>query len=236
MYILEGNIGVGKSTFLDLLTQNCPEISIIQEPLDSWNNNTHGKSLLENFYNNPNRWAYTIETMAMITRANDHIEQQSNANHKRIMERSIYSGHYCFALNGKSSGYFNDIEWEIYLKWVDFLLHKNCQPPHGFIYLQASPTTCIARVKKRNRVSEKDLTLFYLRQIHDRHEAFLGEKQNVHECLKDVPVLVLNCDQEFEQDKEVMRNHGLRVRNFLEKTQMQQRISKAKHSSPNVQI
>ena len=36
MYILEGNIGAGKSTFLHLVKQQLPDISIALEPMDNW--------------------------------------------------------------------------------------------------------------------------------------------------------------------------------------------------------
>lgn len=217
MYILEGNIGAGKSTFLNLVSKHCPEISIIQEQLSSWDSQNQGKSLLEKFYTDPKRWAYTMETLSMVTRVKDHIYHQSHKNQRRIMERSVYSGHYCFAINGYESGFFNDVEWEIYLKWVDFLLNRRCKPPRGFIYLQADPEVCMQRVAKRGRASEKSLTLEYMKQIHVRHEKFLIEKEGVFDNIKDVPVLVLDCNEEFELDEGVLQMHLEKVRAFLQK-------------------
>ncbi|MFH0898485.1 MAG: deoxynucleoside kinase [bacterium] len=221
MYILEGNIGVGKSTFLNLVARGCSQISIIQEQLGSWDNRERGKSLLEQFYNNPKRWAYTMETLSMVTRVKDHVEQQKHPNPNRIMERSVYSGHYCFAVNGNHYGFFNEIEWAIYVQWVRFLLYQRCQPPRGFIYLKADPEVCMQRVYKRGRLSEKSLSLDYIRQIHDRHEAFLVQKADVFDNLKEVPVLVLDCNREFESCKEVMAEHLDRVKAFLQENSQQ---------------
>ena len=36
MYFLEGNQGVGKSTFLKLLNKHLPQIEIQLEPLENW--------------------------------------------------------------------------------------------------------------------------------------------------------------------------------------------------------
>jgi len=33
MYIVEGNIGAGKSTFLKLLSQHVPQVTVVQEPV-----------------------------------------------------------------------------------------------------------------------------------------------------------------------------------------------------------
>src|SRR3989337_1493014 len=99
MYILEGNIGAGKSTFLRLIKEHMPEIDVSFEPVHNWQKKVYGQSLLANFYQYPKRWAYTLETFAMICRVIEHLKDQSRCYQKKIIERSIYSGHYCFTLN-----------------------------------------------------------------------------------------------------------------------------------------
>lgn len=215
MYILEGNIGVGKTTFLNLLQKVDPEIEIITEPVDNWNKQTYGQSLLANFYEDISRWAYTLETMTMICRARDHIREQKHKNPKRILERSIYSGHYCFAKNCYESGFLSPVEWKIYQEWATFLLEGHCKPPIGFIYLKADPQICFERVKLRNRASEKDLTIDYMEKIHTKHNEFLIEKRGISSSLKPVPVLVLDCDIDFVQNPDQMANHVGKVREFM---------------------
>jgi deoxyadenosine/deoxycytidine kinase len=215
MYIVEGNIGVGKSTFLSLLGQNCPEIETVQEPVNDWAKNVSGESLLDSFYKDPKRWSYTLETLTMIYRTRDYIKEQSNTNPNRVMERSVYSGHYCFAYNGFESGFFSHVEWEIYNKWVDFLLRNQCKPPKGFIYLKTSPEVCFERVIKRNRASEKSLSIEVLKKIDHFHDKFLIEKQNVFEELKKIPVLVLDCSDDFQENPEQMQNHIKKVKSFF---------------------
>ena len=41
----------------------------------------------------------------------------------------------------------------------------------GFIYVRVNPEVAFARIKKRNRHAEKGITLSYLRQVHEKHEA-----------------------------------------------------------------
>lgn len=202
MYLVEGNIGVGKTTFLNLIRQNSSKIEIIEEPKDSWTNKVQGQSLLANFYTDTKRWAYTMETWAMICRVLDHIKVQNNPNPYRVMERSIYSGHYCFAKNGYENGVLSELEWTIYLQWVEHLVHKQCKAPMGFIYLKANPETVYQRVIKRNRESEKNLTLDYLKQIHSWHERFLIKKEGLPPELAKVPVLILDCNEEFEKNSQ----------------------------------
>ncbi|MCK4518021.1 deoxynucleoside kinase, partial [Candidatus Babeliales bacterium] len=124
MYILEGNIGVGKSTFLELVKQQTPEVNnlqiqILTEPVDDWSKQSYGQSLLANFYQDASRWAYTMETLTMFCRVRDYVNEQENNDPNRIIERSVYSGHYCFAQNHYQSGYLTELEWKIYSQWVD---------------------------------------------------------------------------------------------------------------------
>src|SRR5579871_3924992 len=113
MYIIEGNIGAGKSTFLRLLSQYLPYIQPMHEPLHNWQSQVYGQSLLSNFYQDPIRWAYTLESLALICRVNDYLSKHNNTTYV-VAERSIYSGHYCFAHNSYANGYMTDIEWCVY--------------------------------------------------------------------------------------------------------------------------
>ena len=215
MYLLEGNIGVGKSTFLNILTQHCPEITVIQEPVDNWSLNADGQSLLANFYQDPARWAYTLETFTMLARVRDHTLHQRQNNPLYIMERSVYSGHYCFALNGKAHGSFTPIEWEVYSGWVNFLVLKQCKPPRGFIYLQAAPEVCATRMKVRDRRGEEAVSLEYMQQIHDLHEKFMISREGIDARLASVPVLTLDVTQDLTQDAGRAADYAAQVRAFI---------------------
>lgn len=219
MYILEGNIGVGKSTFLELLHQNCPDITVIQEPKDNWATHVYGQSLLGNFYQDPKRWAYTIETLTMISRVKDHTCEEKKTDPNRIMERSVYSGHYCFARNDYALGYLSEIEWDMYSKWADFLVHNSCKPPHGFIYLRAQPEVCHQRMISRGRKGEEEIPLTYVQQIHDWHEKFLITKEDLAPQIKEVPVLVLDAQYNLLTDRDVLLRYVQEVKDFIARTQ-----------------
>ncbi len=215
MFILEGNMGVGKSTFLRLLGERFPSISVIQEPQDTWSNKKNGSSLLENFYTDPKRWAYTIETMTMFTRVKDHMVHQEDQNMAKIMERSVYSGHYCFAMNGRAHGFLSDLEWDIYMGWADLMVNKQCQPPRGFIYLRAEPNICHERVKVRDRKGEETVSLEYVSQIHDWHEKFLIHKTTIAPRLRDIPVLVLDATPNILTDSDLREAYLQKAADFI---------------------
>ncbi|HML19455.1 MAG TPA: deoxynucleoside kinase [Candidatus Dependentiae bacterium] len=220
MYILEGNIGAGKSTFLKLIEQHIPYISIGFEPLNNWHTEKSGQSLLQQFYEQPKRWAYTLETLALMSRVKEHMLEQKHTHDFRLVERSIYSGFYCFAKNSFQSGFLTDIEWSIYKEWFSFLTHNNCNVPDGFIYLKVDPEIAFERTKIRNRSAESSMTLSYLKDIDKLHSDFLLEKKGIDEKLKDVPVLVLDCNTDFEHNEKQFEQHCQKLSSFLQETKL----------------
>ena len=227
MFLLEGNIGVGKSTFLRLVQEHCPELSVIQEPMASWTSQDFGQSLLGNFYQEPSRWAYTIETFAMLTRVKDLIELQNKRALSGLMERSVYSGHYCFAKNGHLQGYFTNLEWQIYEQWFEFLVNRFCLPPQGFVYLRADADACLERIKKRNRAGEEGMTREYVEHIGQLHDSFLMGKKDVAVSLKHVPVLVLDASQNLLTNKELLLHYIGKVKAFMQTVQPARREQKS---------
>lgn len=216
MYIIEGNIGAGKSTFLRLISHHLPEIKTVDEPVDSWQNTVYGKSLLTNFYEDPQRWAYTFELLTMMSRMQSYL-QHDHQGTLHIAERSIYSGFYCFARNSYAQRFMNDLEWQAYQEWFAQLTHQ-CSVPKGFIYLRVSPEIAYERIKKRKRHAEKTITLAYLKQIHQQHESFLIKKDTVLPVLQKIPVLTLDCTVEFECNPAQMHRHIHALQTFFMQT------------------
>ena len=105
----------------------------------------------------------------------------------------------------------------MYTEWFSFL-SNTCQAPKGFIYLKVSPDIAYQRIKKRNRLSEKKLTLAYLKQIDQKHDAFLQKKQDLCPSLQRVPVLTLSCDNEFETNEAELYKHLETIKAFFNET------------------
>lgn len=219
MYCLEGNQSVGKSTFLRLLKQHLPYIDIAYEPLECWQKKRDGQSLLGNFFNNLPRWAYTLDTFALMVRVREHLKQQQNPNKNRIFERSIYSGYYGYASCNYTLGCVTNLEWQLHNEWFEYLT-QNCKPPLGFIYLRVDPQIAYQRCIKRNRAEDKNAQLEFLTQLGQLHDDFLIHKKNVIQNIKKVPVLILDCNQEFETDERVLLSHLDKVQQFMLDTQI----------------
>ena len=197
--ILEGSIGAGKSTFLELLEKHLA-VQAVQEPLKQWQD-VGGGNLLDNFYKDPSRWAYTFQSYAFISRIFEQRENLKTCIDKfQILERSVYSDRYCFAKNCHENGVMSELEWSLYKDLFAWFVDELTVFPAAFIYLQTSPEVCYERVSRRSRSEESVVALEYLKQIHGRHEEWIVNKIGVSEKLAKVPTLVLNVDKDFESD------------------------------------
>ncbi len=84
---IEGNIGVGKSTFLRLMNKVKGlegNIVTMPEPVDKWQNvgGNADYNLLQYFYEKPHRYSYTFQSYAFITRFMQHNEGVKNNPNK----------------------------------------------------------------------------------------------------------------------------------------------------------
>lgn len=211
-FVVEGNIGSGKSTFLKILNQYL-NMQVIYEPHQRWQN-VDGENILDYFYKDPSRWAYTFQTYAFITRLQE-LENKNSNFPCAIMERSIFSDRYCFSKNCYEMGMMNTLEWKLYKDLFNSIVSENVNlRPSGFIYLQTDPEICYQRLIKRNRTEENNVSLDYLKLLHEKHEAWLVEKK-VDVWLKDIPILIIKSNEDFEDNISINKKHVTQIADFL---------------------
>lgn len=212
--IVEGNIGAGKSTFLRLLDEALP-VHLVYEPSARWQD-IQGENLLDYFYKDPHRWAYSFQTFAFVTRILE-LEQESKRTESPVvvLERSIYSDRYCFAKNAFELGFMTGLEWKLYQEWFTWLEQAYAKKPDAFIYLQTDPTVCYNRMQKRNRSEEAAVPLDYLSRMHAKHEQWLINRVDVHPSLHHIPTLVLDCNNDFEEHPALFQEHVNKIVAFF---------------------
>jgi len=217
LFALEGNIGAGKSTLLKILEETLA-VDVVFEPC--WEKVGGQENLLDLFYKDMNRWAYTFQSYAFIRRVNaqQKVEAARTGNTSCIIDRSPYCDRFCFAKNAYKSGLMTDLEWEIYTDWFEWLVEKYTTKPSGFIYLKTDPKTCHRRIAKRERKEEAQIPLSYLQAIHDRHNDWLIDRNGVSETLKKIPLLVLEADQDFENNAAVKMKFVEQIKFFIDQT------------------
>lgn len=179
---IEGNIGTGKSTLIEKVqtyfTEKYPAVKIgyIPEPVDVWTSvtDTNGMTILEKYYGNQHKYAFTFQMMAYISRLSIIRNALKQDNDIIIMERSIFTDCEVFAKMLYDDGKIEEIEYNIYMKWFNEFIGD--LPNIWHIYIQAEPTVSAWRVIKRGRQGEI-IPLSYLEKCHDYHENWLLNQQ-----------------------------------------------------------
>lgn len=179
LFCIEGNIGSGKSTLVSKLKEQLTipntnkKIIFLQEPVDIWNTirDENGVTILEKFYGNQQKYSFSFQMMAYISRLAC-IRKIMKAHPKAIIisERSILTDRYVFAKMLYDNHKIEKIDYAIYLKWFDeFISDINLC---GIIYVKTSPKVCQERIHLRNRKGE-NIPLEYSNKCHQYHEQWL---------------------------------------------------------------
>jgi deoxycitidine kinase len=197
---IEGNIGAGKSTFVDIIKKNIENSEIVCEPVEMWKKikDTDGSNILEKYYKDIPRWAYSFQNLACITRMikiEDTI-RESDAEFI-FLDRSLGTDKNVFEKMLYDSKEISEIEHRMYNLWCDFY-HKYIRPEFEniVIYLRCTPETSLLRIKKRGRAEEQEISLNYLTNLHKYHEEWLMDTTKTNK----LNVIVIDCDADFEHD------------------------------------
>lgn len=166
---VEGNVGSGKTSFLNYL-KKFDEFLVLEEPIDKWKN-LHGCNLLDLKFNQPERFQFTFQTYATLTRLKQHL--QPSEKPIKIMERSLFTARNCFVENLYDNGKLDDGMYHVLSEWYDFVNETHPIRCDLIVYLKTSPDVAYQRVLDRAREEEAALTFKYLEQLHDRHESLL---------------------------------------------------------------
>jgi len=95
-FCVEGNISVGKSTFLQKIANETVElrdlVEIVPEPVSKWQNvGPDHFNILGAFYAEPQRYAYTFQNYVFVTRLMQEKESSGGIKPLRLVEQSIFS-------------------------------------------------------------------------------------------------------------------------------------------------
>jgi deoxyadenosine/deoxycytidine kinase len=173
-----GNIGVGKSTLVELL---CKRLGweAFYEPVAE-------NPYLADFYANMTSWSFHSQIFFLTHRLRIH-QQILRFQGSVIQDRSIYEDAEIFAHNLFLQGHLNRRDYETY-RTLYLTLSEFIPPPDLVIYLRASVPTLVKRIGLRDRDYERTISQDYLEQINRLYEEWID---NFIYC----PVLTVPADE-----------------------------------------
>jgi deoxyadenosine/deoxycytidine kinase len=169
--VIDGNIGAGKTTQLDLLEAKGWKVR--REPIDKWP--------LEEFYSDPSRWAFLFHMRILQTRA------ASNTKFPIIYERSLQSSYYVFWEILRKKGQVTDMEHDAYT----YFYEKLGWQPDLYIFLSKTPELAYEHVQTRHQAGDGGVTLEYMKELN---EAYMKLVRNMP-CI----VRVVNANRSVDE-------------------------------------
>ena len=194
---LQGNIGAGKSLLHERLKESWKankRVCFVPEPVSIWTSikDNEGKNMIEKYYADQSRYAFSFQMMAYISRLSILREALKGDYDVIVSERSLETDRHVFAAMLHDQEKIEDVEYQIYVKWFEEF--KEDFPEEKVVYVKASPETSHKRVKQRARPGE-EIPLDYLRSCHDYHEKWLCNRETQ---------LTLDGDTDVNEKPEVL--------------------------------
>lgn len=176
--VVEGVIGVGKTTLARLLAQAAPRGSTTETLLEVVEENP----FLQSFYGDRARYAFQTETFFLLSR----YRQQQTVVQPLLGHHDLVSD-YLFAKNRIFAGLnLGGDEWALFQQLYTTLAER-VPRPDLVVYLKARVDTLIARITQRDRSFERNMERAYIEQLREAYEAFFAE-------YTETPVLAIETD------------------------------------------
>ena len=187
--VIEGPIGVGKSSLATRLAEDF-ESELILEEIDD-------NPFLEQFYQRPREAALSTQLYFLMHRAKQiqHLRQGNIFTHSKVSDYLIEKDQLFAQVT------LTPTEFDLYLQVYEHMMVESPKPDL-VVYLQAPVTTLLERIRKRGRNFERFIEANYLEQLNEAYADFFYHYQ-------DAPLLIVNAgdidfinnDRDYEQLK-----------------------------------
>jgi deoxyadenosine/deoxycytidine kinase len=193
--VIDGNIGVGKSTIIRRLQHRLDKVNFIAEPLEMYQS-AGGRNLMQEFYQQKPGASFLFQLEAL-TRVNQCYMNARSMPGKTVFERGIASSIFAFSESAFHRGQLDGLEYCL-LKRVSDMININRPEINDreiVIFLDLIDIDVgLERIKGRERVEERDIDRDYYKMLNHAYRFNYLNAQN-HGFKK---VYVVNAEQDVE--------------------------------------
>ena len=160
---IAGNIGSGKTSLVEFLTQTY-DITPFYEPND---NNPY----LADFYKDMKSWAFHSQLYFLASKFKIH-QQLEQTPGVVIQDRTVFEDVEIFATALHQMRKINKRDWQTYQSLYQGI-QQAIKPPDLMIYLTCPMRTTRKRIKLRGRKMEQDMPLSYLKRLEKLYQNWI---------------------------------------------------------------
>lgn len=162
---LAGNIGTGKTTLTQMLSQRFGWQAHYEAVADN--------PYLADFYSDMKRWAFPLQVYFLNNRYKSHktlIHQDVSA----ILDRSIYEDAHIFARNLYETNLMSERDYRCYVDLYESL-SSQLVAPDLVVYLRKSIPKLQSHIQRRGRDYEKNIPDSYLSKLNDYYDEWIED-------------------------------------------------------------
>jgi len=158
-----GNIGVGKSTLVGMLSKRLGWQPFYEPVAEN--------PYLADFYHDMRAWAFHSQIFFLTRRLRAHRQLLDHPT-SAIQDRSVYEDAEVFAHNLYLQGWIDERDYKSYTELYQ-VLSEFLPPPDLVIYLRASVPTLVNRIQLRGRDYERRISTEYLEQLNTLYDSWI---------------------------------------------------------------
>ncbi|MCS7281909.1 MAG: deoxynucleoside kinase [Anaerolineae bacterium] len=162
---IAGNIGVGKSTLTEMLSQRLGWEPFFEAVSDN--------PYLADFYQDMARWGFHSQIFFLSRRLLHHYQLLQRPN-SVIQDRTVYEDAEIFARNLYRQGLMSERDYRSYRELYE-VVRAILPPPDLVVYLRASVPTLLRRIAQRGRPFERAIAPEYLEQLNVLYEEWISQ-------------------------------------------------------------
>lgn len=165
---LAGNIGTGKTTAAELIADHF-DYDLFCEPVVD-------NRFLGLYYNNMERWSFTLQMEFLLKRIEHHVEIE-RARSSCVQDRSLIEDPEIFAKYLHGLGNMTDDELALYYDYFQRLNAQARQPDKVILLHTPDVNVLLRRIAQRGREAERSITSTFLKGLNNYYENFLDVAQ-----------------------------------------------------------
>ena len=193
---IEGNIGAGKTTLANLLSNDFNAKMVLERFADN--------PFLPKFYEDKERYAFPLEMSFLADRYQQLTDDLAQFD---LFKSFIISDYYIFKSLIFAQVTLQKEEYLLYRKMFD-LMYKEITKPDLYIYLFQNTERLLENIKNRGRSYEQNIEPEYLKRIHNGYKNFIKTEKSLNLQVIDV------SDMDFLNNQDDYKNIVNKIKQF----------------------